>query len=153
MQRNKIFSLIILVTIFTIISCGNSKTENTETQYFDVYFIQKGTTIPISMGCINEIKDKNIFFQVINNDVFSTNFNKVLKSLTISKTKKNVDVRITVYSKFKNKKTDTICFGENNGIVLNGITMNDSDELLRLLKNEINYETTFKSLEEVLDSK
>ena len=67
---------------------------------------------------------------------------KLLKSydkLTVSAENHNVDRRITMFLHQKNGVVDTLCLGENFGVVKNGILMNDSIEFLNLVKTGIGY--------------
>lgn len=140
------------VIILSMFACrNNANSEAQETCSFDIYFIQKGTTTPITMGCINELKnvtkENDIFFKTINAQDFTAKFSRLVRKLTKSKEENYPNIRITVYAKYSNKKVDTICFGENNGILLNGQIMNDSRELLHLIKTNIGFETAYRVLD------
>lgn len=49
---------------------------------------------------------------------------------------KSVDVRIRCFVDYK-EKTDTLCLGEYEGVILNGELMNDNQVLLDLLKSNL----------------
>ena len=135
----------------------NSKLDKVNDCSFEVYFIQKGTAFPISMGCLNEVfdpeKSDTFFYKKVNNESFIRKFLVEYEKLNVSEEQKNLDARITLYMKCFGKKTDTLCFGESYGVMLNGTRMNDSPLLLTLIKNEIQYSSTFRTKEEILNRK
>ncbi|MCH2195852.1 hypothetical protein [Kordia sp.] len=148
------YFLILLTFSF---SCEKSNEVDKNIDYINVYFIQKGTTYPIRIDCSfvadQERSIEEIHYKKITNNEFIDKFLSLKNVLTESKDSKPVDSKIKVFIKYKNNKKDSICFGAYHGIEIDGVKMNDSEELLEVLKNEINYDNTFRSLDEILNSK
>ncbi len=116
-------------------------------EYLSVYFIQKGTTFPIRMDC-NFTQDNGKYgdamhYKKISDSIFLNIFFSEYNKLKISKESSNIDIRLKIYIHFNNKKVDTLCLGENYGIIKNGIEMNDSKVFLNLIKNKIEYDSVF----------
>ncbi|TPV35994.1 hypothetical protein FJ651_03490 [Paucihalobacter ruber] len=143
----------ILLVFITTVNCESSKNH----KYINVHFIQSGTTFPISMDCNfngNENEQTgNLFYKKITDKSFIDRFYNEYESLKVSSVNKNhPDNRIMAFVHYNDKKTDTLCFGESYGIMINGIRMNDSEKLLKMLKDKIEYEATNKTTEEILGS-
>jgi len=162
----KFFSINYAVVIlsFFFINCinkekdeNNSRLTSTEIvvpdkqkidKFINVYFIQKGTTFPMRLGCVSTKDDgepsKNMFYRKVSEQNFMDDFTQNYNELTISNEQSDIDVRIKVFVHFGNKMVDTLCLGEHHGIVKNGTRMKDSVEFLNLVKKGIKYETTFR---------
>jgi len=144
--------VLISLTFLFLFNCkkSNEKEENinNNVSHLNVYFIQKGTTSPIRTDC-NFIGDQErsieeIHYKKITSKRFIEKFLGLKTALVQSKNNKSIDSKIKVYIKYENNKKDSICFGTNHGIVIDGITMDDSEKLLNMLKDEIKYNTTFR---------
>ncbi|MCH2196356.1 hypothetical protein [Kordia sp.] len=139
-----------LLLIFTIIfNCEDSQKD----KYINIHFIQSGTSFPVSMDCTfsgNENEQiGDLFYKKITDVLFIDKFYNEYKNLEAdSENKNHPDNRIMAFVHIDGKKTDTLCFGENHGLMINGIRVNDSEKLLKMLKDKIEYKTTYKSLDE-----
>lgn len=152
MKLSRIFKCLSLSIIFTILlSCEDSKNN----KYINIHFIQSGTNFPVSMNCSfsgNENEQTgNLFYKKITDVSFINDFYKEYKSLQAdSENKNHPDNRIMAFVHYSDKKIDTLCFGESYGVMVNGVRMVDSPKLLPMLKDKINYDSTFKSKDEIL---
>ncbi len=118
--------------------------------YINVRFIQENTTYPIRMDCISsdiEESVEEIFFKKITDTIFIKQFVETYQEFKPSTENHSTDFRITAFVHQKDKKTDTLCFGEDYGTYLNGAKMDDNSLLLYALKKQISYETTFRTKE------
>ena len=154
MKSSKLFRIFLLLSISTLFFNCNNKKSN---KYINVHFIQSGTTFPVSMDCKfngNENEQTgDLFYKKITDESFINTFYEKYKKLEVNHENKNSpNNRIMAFVHYENRKIDTLCFGENNGIMLNGIRMNDSPELLSHLKDKIDYHSTFKTKEEILNN-
>ena len=115
--------------------------------YLSVYFIQKGTTFPVRMDCSFTQDDGKsgdaMHYKRISDSIFLNIFFNEYNKLKISKEISNIDVRFKIFIHLNDKKVDTLCLGENYGIIKNGIEMNDSKVFLDIIKTKINYEKVF----------
>jgi hypothetical protein len=82
-------------------------------------------------------------YRKVSDSIFLNIFFNEYNKLKISKEISNIDVRLKIFIHHNNKKVDTLCLGENYGIIKNGIKMNDSKVFLNLIKTKINYESVF----------
>ena len=136
-----------LIISFVNFSCYNKQESKSKNNYLSVYFIQKGTTFPVRMDC-NFTQDNGKYgdamhYKRISDSIFLNIFLNEYNKLEISKESSNIDIRLKIYIHFNNKKVDTLCLGENHGIIKNGIEMNDSKVFLDIIKTKINYEKVF----------
>jgi len=152
--------LLILIFSFINFSCfnkeepefknnhhGKKASKGYKSDYLSVYFIQKGTTFPVRMEC-NFTQDNcksgdAMHYRKVSDSIFLNIFFNEYNKLKISKELSNIDVRLKIFIHHNNKKVDTLCLGENYGIIKNGIKMNDSKVFLNLIKTKINYESVF----------
>ncbi|MQP51239.1 MULTISPECIES: hypothetical protein [unclassified Flavobacterium] len=152
--------LLILIFSFINFSCFNKEEPEFKNNHYEkkaskgyknnclsVYFIQKGTTFPVRMDC-NFTQDNGKYgdamhYKRISDSIFLNIFLNEYNKLEISKESSNIDVRFKIFIHHNNKKVDTLCLGENYGIIKNGIKMNDSKVFLNLIKTKINYESVF----------
>ncbi|QHI37248.1 hypothetical protein IMCC3317_26260 [Kordia antarctica] len=161
-KRSKFIALLLLFCLLN--SCGklaeSQETDHfhaqklTSENYINVRFIQSGTTYPIRMNCIvSDIEEsKNeIFFKKITDGKFIQQFVNTYQAFELSTENHSTDFRITAFVHQKDKKTDTLCFGEDYGTYVNGIKMDDNTPLLPALKQRIHYKTTFRTKEEILN--
>lgn len=136
-----------LIISFVNFSCYNKQESKSKNNYLSVYFIQKGTTFPVRMDC-NFTQDNGKYgdamhYKSISDSIFLNIFLNEYNKLEISKESSNIDVRFKIFIHLNDKKVDTLCLGENQGIVKNGIKMNDSKVFMKLIKTKINYDSVF----------
>ncbi|WP_445720118.1 hypothetical protein [Flavobacterium sp.] len=160
-QDNRIIKyLLILIFSFINFSCFNKEepefknkhhekkaSKGYKSDYLSVYFIQKGTTFPVRMEC-NFTQDNcksgdAMHYRKVSDSIFLNIFFNEYNKLEISKESSNIDVRFKIFIHLNDKKVDTLCLGENQGIVKNGIKMNDSKVFMKLIKTKINYDSVF----------
>lgn len=72
-------------------------------------------------------------------------FLKLYRKYKIDSTDFSVDVRIRILV-HQGIKTDTLCMGENFGVMINGKSMEDSKELLNYIKQRIEYDKAFDNI-------
>jgi hypothetical protein len=145
--KRKINYLLMLIISFVNFSCYNKQESKSKNNYLSVYFIQKGTTFPVRMDC-NFTQDNGKYgdamhYKSISDSIFLNIFLNEYNKLEISKESSNIDVRFKIFIHLNDKKVDTLCLGENQGIVKNGIKMNDSKVFMKLIKTKINYDSVF----------
>ena len=138
---------LILIFSFVNFSCYNKQESKSKNNYLSVYLIQKGTTFPVRMDC-NFTQDNGKYgdamhYKKISDSIFLNIFFSEYNKLKISKESSNIDVRFKIFIHLNDKKVDTLCLGENQGIVKNGIKMNDSKVFMKLIKTKINYDSVF----------
>lgn len=147
MNKRIIYYLLILIFCLVNYSCYNKQELKSKNNYLSVYFIQKGTTFPVRMDCSFTQDDGKsgdaMHYNRISDSIFLNIFFHEYNKLKISKEISNIDVRFKIFIHLNDKKVDTLCLGENHGIIKNGIEMNDSKVFLDIIKTKINYEKVF----------
>lgn len=131
-----------LILLFLIVfSCNNTSVKNkniNQDYYIEFFYHNQEAKYPMRFTC-GELKSGNVNSK--------PNYKKI-------EDKKIVEKIVSYYSNLKNakedrfdarihflvhtgKKVDTICMGEYFGIVVNGVTKEDSDVFLNFIKKEI----------------
>ena len=130
----------------------------------DITHHPQGLHIPVTSYChyidkidvpeedIYFIDRYGLFFKHISEKSFLNKTKSLINSLeTSDDTLNKIDGRISVLVHYKAKKTDSICFSESFGsITLNGLRMKDSERFQNLIKQEIKFENSHRTLNEVL---
>lgn len=111
----------------------------TNTDKIIVLYTPENVSINYSISCF---LFEGEFANIINEKVISDPEIIHILQTEISSLQKNnnpagaEDIRIKCLIQYSNR-TDTLCLGENFGIFLNGTEMEDSPEILQLIKKEI----------------
>ena len=129
------FLAVIIFLFFA--SCEINKIEPIE-----ISFIQTRTNFPMVFDCSmiqGELMKERIFRRTIDNQEFLKSFLKEYESLKEDTVQKSIDIRIQVLIK-NNNSIDTLCLGEYFNTSINGKKMIDNPNLLKMLKNELNYD-------------
>lgn len=128
--------VIILMLLVMVISCkGNGFINPKQVDHISFFCMSKGIEFPsavtlprlLSMGRDTVVADKG----------FINDFVKELNSLSPSSERYNIDLRKAAFLYTNTGDTIKVLFGENFGIELNGIIMNDSNSLFALIDNRV----------------
>jgi hypothetical protein len=112
-----------------------------QSNYLEVFYIKPGIHYPMSIDCDmvrGDFLKKDRLEIVISNKKFVSQFFKIYKNYRPSLKESGKDTRIQIYVHY-NKRVDTLCLGEYFYTFINGKKMNDSPELLELVKKQLNY--------------
>lgn len=144
--------LLILLLSLIIFNCSSNKKE-LDIENIQINFVESGVSYPVIHRCelIDPEYDPRVFeHKIVSVDVLKE-FNEYLSELESNDSDKEaIDSRIKVIINYKDGRSDILCLGENFSTSYNGEIMIDSPELLKLIKDEIKYDTTHRTLEEVL---
>jgi hypothetical protein len=131
---------VLILGVFLLV-CFSCQDQNRAIDYLDVYFLPEGTTTQIPIHCdmlYGDWKPKLVHRKIENSKILKQ-FEDYYNSYLENKEEKTQDLRIRCMIYLKNGRVDTLCLGEYFDTFLNGQRMNDSNELLNLLKKELDY--------------
>lgn len=143
---------LILIFLLSVLSYSCDEKEPT-IDSVKVYFIAKGISMPSVNHCEMVAPEYNsyVFEKNLKDIAFLKSLQRHLKNLNPSeKNNSRQDSRIRAIVNYKDGRKDILCLGEISETALNGESMIDSPELFKLIKDAIKYETTHRTLEEVL---
>jgi hypothetical protein len=108
----------------------------------EIIFHKHHANYPMRLGCgwpknIDSLS-KNFKFIKVYDKTSVDKFLKLYRNYKIDSTNFGADVRIRILV-HQGIKTDTLCLGENFGVLINGKSMKDSKELLNFIKQRIEY--------------
>ena len=139
MKKIKFTFLLFLVSIF-LINCKHTESRNPE-NYIEIYALRPGILYPFSINCNmirGELFKEGRRYQKITDAKFMSKFLLLYNNYEPIDKLNGDDNRIQVLIHRKNK-VDTLCLGENFFTHINGKRMKDSPELLKLIKDKIDF--------------
>ena len=133
-------SLFLCFMCFILFSCKVKK----EVQYLEIYYMNPKVSTPYSYPCSNIYEDRlnqSINYRKIDNLQHYKKFITLFNEYQITNDSEGINARIKVliYSK---SKIDTLCLGEYFNTYKNGIKMKDNEQLLKFVKEIIDFENT-----------
>ena len=109
--------------------------------YLEFFYLNSYRLYPFSITCDmirSDIFKKDRIEVKIEDQVYINKFLKFYNKYKPSIKKTNFDTKIQILI-HQGKKIDTLCLGRINDSSINGERMDDLPELLKLIKNKINY--------------
>ena len=132
---------LILILILTFISC-NETTYNNESKnqsfFVEFFYHNQGAKYPMRYSCgklTSGKTDSKPNYKRINDKQFTEKVKSYYFNLKNAK-EERFDARIHFLVHSQNK-VDTICMGTHFGIIVNGVTKEDSEEFTNFIKDEI----------------
>ena len=132
---------LILISIIILLSCKNITLDNeneNQTFFVEFFYHNKGAKYPMRYTCGKLISGKTNSkpnYKKINNKEFTEKVISYYNNLKGAKDERfDARIHFLVHSQ---KGVDTICMGETFGIVVNGVTKEDSEEFINFIKNTI----------------
>jgi len=123
----------LLLVVVLFVSCKKAD------KSLEACYMQEGTLTIADIPCDalekNSLHRKVYYFETDNDD-FMEKFASSYDKLQVKEKPEGFDVRIRLFY-HHGKETDTICMGSFFGIAVNGREMEDSPELLTLVKGKI----------------
>jgi len=132
---------LVLISVIVFLSCNkNTLKEDIKNQDFFVefYYHNQGALYPMRYAC-GKLKsgntNSNLNYKKIEGREFTE---KVISYYSVlnNVNEERFDARIHLLVHTQ-KSVDTICMGEDFGVVVNGITKEDSKEFINFIKSEI----------------
>lgn len=133
--------LLILFLTIILFSCKKDNVSYPPNN-LEIMFHKPNTNYPMRLGCgwpknVDSINENYKYLRVCDKASID-NFLKLYRKYEKDTTDFGADVRIHILVHQK-IKTDTLCLGENFGVIKNGQSMKDSKELLNFIKGRIDY--------------
>ena len=132
-----------LILFFTILFFGCKKEIiSYPPNNIEIIYSKPNINYPMSLGCgWPKNKDslaENYKYLRIYDKTYIDKFLMLYNNYEIDTTNFGADVRIKILV-HQSLKTDTLCLGENFGVIKNGKSMKDSKMLLNFIKQKIEY--------------
>ena len=131
--------IIVILAIGILSSCNYNKSN---INYLDVHYVEEGITSQVPYDCSMLIGKWNpdiLFHTEITDQDFLNEFEALYERYEFSNEGNAYDIRIKILIHKNNKIVDTLCMGENFDTFLNSKRVKDSPELLKLLKEKLEY--------------
>lgn len=141
----KIICFVITVFVF-LQSCkevnnGNNVRKRSD-NFLELYYLAPNRLYPMKFNCGNLQSgplpnDSERYYLKVTDSSFMTKFKSLYSELSsIDGDNNDFDAKTQILVHLDNK-TDTICMGRNNGIIINGAAKSNSPKFFKLINDEI----------------
>lgn len=113
-------------------------------QYLEIYYMAPNVSTPYSYPCSKIYEDKlneRINYRKIDDPKQYKEFINLFNQYQITNDSTGINARIKVLV-YSQSKTDTLCLGEHFNTYKNGLKMKDNQQLLKYVKEIIDFENT-----------